>query len=71
MKDCCGHDIVPIQKTLTIHTNRHPNSDGTSWGWIEGCDGRFNICWSDNKFFNYDKASEFVSSHNTNNKNTQ
>lgn len=69
MKDCCNNNIVPTQKTLTVHINRHPNTDGTAWGWIEGCDK--NICWSNNKTFNYDKATEFVSSHNAKNNKAQ
>ena len=30
-----------------VKTNRHPNCDGTSWGWIEGSDS--NICWSNER----------------------
>lgn len=62
MKDCCNKEIKPISKKLKIHTNRHPNTDGTAWGWIDGCDK--NIVWSNNKEFNYDKASKFVKEYN-------
>lgn len=30
-----------------VKTNRHPNLNGTPWGWIEGAQG--NICWSGNQ----------------------
>ena len=64
MKDCCGQEIEPIRDKLSIHTNRHPSTDGSSWGWIEGCSR--NICWADNKAFNREKAAEFVSRYNAN-----
>ena len=62
--DCCGQKIVPISEnvTLTVHTNRHPNTDGTPWGWIEGC--TLNICWSDNSNFTRDKARGLVNDWN-------
>jgi hypothetical protein len=63
-KDCCGQDIIPIKgMTLSQHTNRHTNCDGTSWGWIEGC--TLNICWSNNETFNSKAASEIVSHYNS------
>lgn len=62
MKDCCNQEIVPIRKKLSIHRNRHPSTDGTDWGWIEGCDK--NICWANNHSFNHQKAAEFVERHN-------
>ena len=62
MKDCCGKNIIPISKQLSVHTNRHPNINGTRWGWIEGCGG--NICWSDDSQFNHKKADEFVRNYN-------
>lgn len=63
-QDCCHQDIVPKNNQyLSLHTNRH-SADGTSWGWIEGC--TLNICWSDNKYFNYKKASETVKRWNNN-----
>jgi hypothetical protein len=62
--DCCGQEIIPMNEnvTLEVHTNRHPNTDGTAWGWIEGC--TLNICWSDNKKFARDKAIELVNAWN-------
>ena len=62
MKDCCNQEIIPIKDKLEIHTNRHPNTDGTSWGWIDGCSA--NICWSDNKRFNHKEALKFVHDYN-------
>jgi hypothetical protein len=62
MKDCWDQEIVPISKKLSIHRNRHTNCDGTSWGWIEGCDK--NICWSNNDDFNIEKARKFVNEYN-------
>lgn len=61
--DTSGQDIIPIADKLEIKTNRHPNTDGTQWGWIEGCSK--NICWSnDTSKFNYEKAAELVRSYN-------
>lgn len=44
-----------------VCTNRHSNTDGTSWGWIEGAPG--NVCWSGNKKFNRAAAEEMVMAH--------
>ena len=58
MKDCCGNDIkITDLYRLRVATNRHPNCDGTAWGWIEGTSGGY---WSDNKKFNHDEALSFV-----------
>ena len=62
MNDCCGQEIIPKDKKLSVHTNRHPNCNGTSWGWIEGC--TLNICWSDDHCFDYAAALEFVKEYN-------
>jgi hypothetical protein len=62
-KDCCGQDIIPIPgKRLSQHTNRHPNTDGTSWGWVDGC--TLNICWSNNKSFNGERCSALIQEYN-------
>lgn len=61
-KDCCNHEIVPIRSALSLHTNRHRNVGGSKWGWIEGCDR--NICWSNNKPFDYKAAREYVEAYN-------
>lgn len=62
-KDTSGQDIIAASDKLELKTNRHPNTDGSQWGWIEGC--TLNICWSDdtNKF-NRDKAEKLVSDYN-------
>jgi len=57
MKDCCGQEIVPTRK-MSIHTNRHSSTDGTDWGWIDGC--TTNICWADNTSFNRVAAAKFI-----------
>lgn len=59
--DCAGQEIIPIGK-LSIHVNRHPNINGTSWGWIDGCTK--NIVWSDDKKFNHRAASDLVEAWN-------
>jgi hypothetical protein len=62
--DCSGQEIIPINEnvTLEVHTNRHPNTNGTAWGWIDGC--TLNICWSDDKKFTREKATELVNNWN-------
>jgi hypothetical protein len=63
-KDCCGQDIIPIKgKKLSQHTNRHTNTNGSLWGWIDGC--TLNICWSNNKSFNSVAASNIVKEYNS------
>ena len=62
MKDCCNQEIIPIPgRKLEIHTNVHPSTDGTSWGWIEGC--TLNICWANNRSFNREKAGKFIAEY--------
>ena len=62
-KDASGQEIVPIANKLTLKTNRHLNTDGTEWGWIEGCSKH--ICWSDSTSkFNREKASKLVAEFN-------
>ena len=62
--DSGGQEIIPVNKdvTLRVFKNCHPNTDGTDWGWIEGC--TLNICWSDNSEFTRDKARELVNDWN-------
>ena len=55
--------IVNLNKyKWKLCTNRHPNCDGTDWGWIEGSSPE--IFWSDNKPFNRKKAQIVVEAHN-------
>ena len=62
-RDCCGQEIIPIRgKKLSVYRNRHTNCDGTAWGWIEGC--TLNICWSNNKQFNEQRARELAHRYN-------
>lgn len=47
-----------------VAKNRHPNTDGTAWGWIAGAPGQ--PCWSNepgSKFTSQD-ASRLVEAHN-------
>lgn len=41
-----------------VKKNRHPNTDGSSWGWIDGAPG--NVCWSNSDTFNSSAAYEAV-----------
>lgn len=62
-RDCDYQDIIPIPgRKLVMHTNRHPNCDGSLWGWVEGCTS--NICWSDNRPFNRAACSKVISEYN-------
>ena len=62
--DCCYQDIIPIyeEAALEVHTNRHPNTNGTRWGWVSGC--TLNICWSNDNNFNEKEAEELVNRWN-------
>lgn len=61
--DCCGKKIIPEADQLTVYTNKHPNTNGSLWGWIEGCTS--NVCWSNDSPFDEKAAREYVSSYNT------
>ncbi len=43
-------------------TNRHRNSNGTSWGWIDGAPG--DDTWSDDKAFDSRAARIAIDMHN-------
>ena len=47
-----------------VATNRHTNTDGTSWGWIDGAPG--NACWSNERGsnMNREQAGRIVAEHN-------
>lgn len=57
-----GKKIPHNDAIWEVKKNRHTNTDGTEWGWIEGAPG--NVCWSNNKSFNRQKAGEAVAIHN-------
>lgn len=65
-KDCCNQEIRPTAKKLSVHTNMHPNTNGTLWGWIDGCDK--NICWSNDHKFDKNAACELVERFNSDNR---
>lgn len=59
----CGDTAaVHNDKVWSVRTNRHPETNGSAWGWIDG--PKENICWSDNIGFNCAKASEVCRVHN-------
>lgn len=61
--NCEGKEVQHNTVPWRVATNRHPNTDGTSWGWIEGAPG--NVCWSNsNGAFNREKAGKVVAEHN-------
>lgn len=61
--NCEGKEVPHNTMPWRVATNRHPNTDGTSWGWIEGAPG--NVCWSNSTSkFNREKAGEAVAAHN-------
>ena len=63
MIDCCNQEIIPITgRKLSVRVNIHPNTDGILWGWIDGC--TLNICWSDDKKFNYAEANKCIAYFN-------
>lgn len=45
-----------------VAKNRHGNTDGSDWGWVEGARG--NVCWSNNATFNRNAAERMVAIHN-------
>ena len=57
-----GVTVEHNSQSWRVATNRHRNTDGTNWGWIEGAPG--NICWSNNGTFNVAAAAEMVAGHN-------
>ena len=61
--NCGGKEVPHNTVRWRVATNRHPNCDGTSWGWIEGAPGH--VCWTDEtKSFNREKAGVVVAEHN-------
>lgn len=59
---CGKRDIPHNTAPWRVAKNRHPNTDGTEWGWIEGApEGVF---WSDNGAFTSEKAGRVVAEHN-------
>lgn len=57
-----GRTIPHNAVTWCVATNRHPETSGRAWGWIEGAPG--NECWSDNKRFDRVAAGEACRLHN-------
>lgn len=59
---CGGKDVPHNTQPWETRANRHSNTDGTRWGWIEGAPG--NICWSNNSQFNEAAAGRVCKEHN-------
>ena len=61
--NCGGKQVPHNTASWRVATNRHTNTDGTAWGWIEGAPG--NVCWSnESSKFNREKAGIAVAEHN-------
>ncbi len=55
-----GKTYVHNERKWIVCTNRHPNTDGTPWGWVEGIAG--NVTWSGRD--GHKHASDVVNAHN-------
>jgi hypothetical protein len=60
-----GKRLAHNEKPWRLCTNRHPETSGRDWGWIENAPG--NVTWSDNHTtgFNRNAAAEAVRMHNS------
>lgn len=57
-----GRFFLHTIKPWRVARNRHTNTNGTDWGWIEGAGG--DDTWSDDKQFNRQAAELVTSLHN-------
>lgn len=61
--NCGGKEVPHNTVPWRVATNRHPNTDGTAWGWIDGAPGH--VCWTNESTkFNREKAGAVVAEHN-------
>jgi len=61
--NCKGKEVPHNTVPWRVATNRHTNTDGSSWGWIDGAP--VSVCWSNSdKSFNREKAGAVVAEHN-------
>lgn len=61
--NCGGKEVPHNTVPWRVATNRHTNTNGTAWGWIEGAPG--NVCWTNsNSAFDREKAGAVVAEHN-------
>ena len=58
-----GRTLLHTTDRWRTARNKHPNTNGTDWGWIEGAAGGDNT-WSDDKRFNRKAAEEMCQAHN-------
>ncbi len=61
----CGSQVAVHNNRLwSVKENRHPETSGRAWGWIDG--PAEHICWSNNSdAFNVGKAVEVCRIHNS------
>ena len=52
-KSSDGTEIYGKLDKISVHTNSHPNCDGSSWGWLEGCSKH--VCWSNSRSSRFTK----------------
>lgn len=57
-----GKTVAHNEHPWRVATNRHTNTDGSSWGWIDQAPG--NVCWSNSGAFNRNAAEAIVGAHN-------
>lgn len=57
-----GRSFKHTTELWRVCRNRHTNTNGTDWGWIEGPAG--DTTWSDDKSFNREAAARVVALHN-------
>jgi len=52
-----GTEIYGKRDMISVHTNSHPNVDGSSWGWLEGCSKH--VCWSNSSRSRFTKKDAY------------
>ena len=62
MVEASGRRFLHTIEPWRVCRNKHPNTNGTDWGWIEGPAG--DTTWSNDKAFNREAAARVVSLHN-------
>ena len=56
-----GKTVLHNTAPWRVATNRHPETNGDAWGWVEGAPGH--VCWSNSTAFNRAAAQEMVAAH--------
>ena len=52
-----GTEIYGKRDMISVYTNSHPNVDGSSWGWLEGCSKH--VCWSNSRSSRFTKKDAY------------